>query len=69
MSEIFRFGVSLPKDLIDKFDKFIKEKSYTNRSKAFGDLIRQELVKKECQEGKKIQTTGDGSKAIAKSVP
>ncbi len=54
MSEIFRFGVSLPKDLIDKFDEFIKEKSYTNRSKAFGDLIRQELVKKERQEGKEI---------------
>ena len=54
MSNIFRFGISLPKDLIDKFDRFIKERKYTNRSKAFGDLIRQELVKREWQEGKKI---------------
>ncbi len=54
MSEVFRFGISLPKDLIDKFDKLIKEKNYTNRSKAFGDLIRQELVKKEWLEGKEI---------------
>ena len=54
MSEIFRFGISLPKDLIDKFDKLIRGKKYTNRSKAFGDLIRQELIKKEWLEGKEI---------------
>ena len=54
MSELFRFGISLPKDLIDKFDKLIKEKNYTNRSKAFGDLIRQELIKREWQEDKEI---------------
>lgn len=54
MPEVFRFGISLPKDLIDKFDRLIKDKKYTNRSKAFGDLIRQELVKREWQEGKEI---------------
>ena len=54
MSDVFRFGISLPKDLVDKFDKLIKEKNYSNRSKVFGDLIRQELVKKEWQEGKEI---------------
>jgi len=54
MTGIFRFGVSLPKDLLDKFDRLIREKNYTNRSKAFGDLIRQELIKREWQEGKEI---------------
>ncbi|MFH1901549.1 MAG: nickel-responsive transcriptional regulator NikR [Candidatus Omnitrophota bacterium] len=54
MSELFRFGISLPKDLIDKFDKLIRGKNYTNRSKAFGDLIRQELIKKEWLEDKEI---------------
>ena len=54
MSELFRFGISLPKDLIDKFDKLIRKKNYTNRSKAFGDLIRQELIKKEWLEDKEI---------------
>ncbi len=54
MTEIFRFGVSLPKDLLDNFDKLIREKKYTNRSEAFRDLIRQELVKIEWQEGKEI---------------
>ena len=54
MSQLFRFGISLPKDLIDKFDRLIKQKNYTNRSKAFGDLIRQELVKQQWQGGKEI---------------
>jgi len=54
MSELVRFGVSLEKGLLEKFDRFIGEKRYTNRSKALGDLIRQELVKKEWLEGKEI---------------
>jgi len=54
MSELFRFGISLPKDLLEKFDKLISGKSYSNRSEAFRDLIRQELIKKEWQEGDSI---------------
>jgi CopG family nickel-responsive transcriptional regulator len=54
LSNLFRFGVSLEKTLIDKFDRFIREKNYTNRSEAFRDLIRQELVKKEWIEGDEV---------------
>ena len=54
MKKLFRFGVSLEKSLLDKFDKLIRGRNYTNRSEAFRDLIRQELIKKEWQEGKKI---------------
>lgn len=54
MKKLFRFGVSLEKSLLDKFDKLIRSRNYTNRSEAFRDLIRQELIKKEWQEGKKI---------------
>ncbi len=54
MTEIFRFGISLPKELLDKFDNLIREKKYTNRSKAFADLIRQELIKREWREGREI---------------
>ena len=54
MMNLRRFGVSLEKGLLDKFDQLIKERRYTNRSKAFGDLIRQELIKKEWMEGKEI---------------
>jgi CopG family nickel-responsive transcriptional regulator len=54
MSDLFRFGISLDKKLLDKFDRLIKEKRYSNRSEAFRDLIRQELVKKEWEEGKEV---------------
>lgn len=52
-----RFGVSLDKDLLEKFDHLIEKKNYTNRSEAFRDLIRQELVKKEWEEGEEIAGT------------
>ncbi len=54
MSELFRFGISLDKRLLDKFDRLIRGKKYTNRSEAFRDLIRQELVKKEWEEGDEV---------------
>ncbi len=54
MSNLVRFGVSLDKELLKKFDARIKEKKYTNRSEAIRDLIRDDLVKKEWQEGKEV---------------
>ena len=45
MAELVRFGVSLEKELLDKFDKLIKKESYPNRSEAFRDLIREKLIK------------------------
>lgn len=47
MSKLVRFGVSLDDELLKTFDQYIKEKNYSNRSEAFRDLIRQELIKKE----------------------
>lgn len=54
MSDIIRFGVSLEKELLDKFDILIKEKKYPNRSEAIRDLIRENLVKREWVEGKEV---------------
>ena len=54
MSEIVRFGVSLEKELLEKFDILIKEKKYSNRSEAIRDLIRENLVKREWVEGKEV---------------
>jgi len=54
MSKLFRSGISLDKELLDAFDRLIREKNYTNRSEAFRDLIRQELIKKEWHKGKEI---------------
>ena len=54
MSDIVRFGVSLEKELLDKFDRLIKETKYPNRSEAIRDLIRENLVKREWVEGKEV---------------
>jgi CopG family nickel-responsive transcriptional regulator len=54
MSELVRFGVSLEKSLLDRFDLLIREKQYTNRSEALRDLIRRELVQREWQEGSDV---------------
>jgi CopG family nickel-responsive transcriptional regulator len=47
MADLVRFGVSIPDDLLDKFDVLIAEKGYTNRSEAIRDLIRDRLVEDE----------------------
>ena len=46
MSGLSRIGVAIDTDLLDKFDKLIGQRGYTNRSEAFRDLIRDELVEK-----------------------
>ena len=53
MSNIYRFGISLEKSLIDQFDKHIAGKNYKNRSEAIRDLIRNEMVQKNWTEGGK----------------
>lgn len=47
MKEIARFGVSMDKELLDKFDKVISKKGYTTRSEAIRDLIRNLIVEEE----------------------
>ena len=44
MADLIRFGVSIPDELLDKFDELISSKGYTNRSEAIRDLIREKLV-------------------------
>jgi CopG family nickel-responsive transcriptional regulator len=47
MENLSRFGVSIPDDLLERFDKLISRKGYTNRSEAVRDLIRDLLVDEE----------------------
>jgi CopG family nickel-responsive transcriptional regulator len=54
MGELSRIGVSIDSDLLHRFDSFIKDKGYENRSEAFRDLIRDRLV---------------GSAVVAPNVP
>ncbi len=44
MAELSRIGVAIDEDLLTKFDKLIEKRGYTNRSEAFRDLIRNEII-------------------------
>ena len=51
---LIRFGVSLPKTLITRFDQLIKQKQYPNRSEAIRDLIRKMLIEEEIQSDQEV---------------
>jgi CopG family nickel-responsive transcriptional regulator len=44
MANLSRIGISIDSDLLQRFDRFIADKGYENRSEAFRDLIRDRLV-------------------------
>ena len=46
MSDLSRIGVAIDSDLLRKFDDLIASRGYNNRSEAFRDLIRDELVER-----------------------
>jgi CopG family nickel-responsive transcriptional regulator len=46
MSDLARIGVAIDSLLLKRFDQLIGQRGYTNRSEAFRDLIRDELVQK-----------------------
>jgi len=54
MADLVRFGVSIPDDLLEKFDVLISEKGYTNRSEAIRDLIRDRLVEDQWSESEHV---------------
>ena len=47
-----RFAVSIPPQLLKKFDSLLRERKYTNRSEAVRDLIRDFAVEDEWEKGK-----------------
>jgi CopG family nickel-responsive transcriptional regulator len=46
MSSLSRIGVAIDSGLLSQFDALLEQRGYTNRSEAFRDLIRDELVEK-----------------------
>lgn len=44
MGNLSRIGVSIDSELLRRFDAYIADKGYENRSEAFRDLIRDRLV-------------------------
>jgi CopG family nickel-responsive transcriptional regulator len=45
--ELKRFGVSMDGGLLEKFDRYLLDHAYTNRSEGIRDLIRKALVAEE----------------------
>jgi len=54
MGKLVRFGVSLEKTLLGKFDALTAARGYASRSEAFRDLIRGTLLEKERDEGEEV---------------
>jgi CopG family nickel-responsive transcriptional regulator len=50
--DLIRFGISIPEDLLKKFDQHLLERHNQNRSEAIRDLIRDRLVQEAWSEGK-----------------
>ena len=57
MTDLCRIGVAISGDLLAKFDKLIAQRGYTNRSEAFRDLIRNELVQETWKSSDSWSTT------------
>ena len=57
MGDLVRTGLSLEKELLEKFDAVIHRKGYQNRSEAIRDLIRELLVHSAVDENKVIVGT------------
>lgn len=57
MPGLTRFGISLPEELVTAFDERIQRKGYKNRSEAIRDLMREELVGDEWQDGGEVVGT------------
>jgi CopG family nickel-responsive transcriptional regulator len=54
MSELSRIGVAIDSDLLARFDEYIEQRGYTNRSEAFRDLIREALIEKTAEKPESI---------------
>ena len=49
--KVIRFGVSIEKELLQKFDNFVKQMKFANRSEAFRHLIQEALLKEQVKPG------------------
>ena len=57
MSELIRFGVSIENHLLEKFDRLIQQRNYSNCSEAIRDLTRNELVQQEWKD-EEVESVG-----------
>ncbi|HEY0704131.1 MAG TPA: nickel-responsive transcriptional regulator NikR [Candidatus Acidoferrales bacterium] len=52
MPNLIRTGISLDKELLDKFDRIIDRKGYGNRSEAIRDLVRDCVVEEDIEQNR-----------------
>ena len=57
MPQLTRFGISMDERLLERFDTYINDHGYANRSEAIRDLVRNRLIKEEWQ-GDDAETVG-----------
>jgi CopG family transcriptional regulator, nickel-responsive regulator len=57
MAELIRTGISLERELLEKFDRAIGRKGYTNRSKAIRDLVRDYAVSEDIEADRTVVGT------------
>lgn len=56
--EVTRLGVSLPKNLLDQFDKIISSRGYSSRSEAIRDAVRNYILEYEWLEKEEGEIVG-----------
>ena len=57
MGDLVRTGLSLERELLERFDAAINRKGYQNRSEAIRDLIREHLVEEAVEDNRVIVGT------------
>lgn len=57
MSSLIRTGISLERELLEKFDRTIERKGYGSRSEAIRDLVRDHFVEEDVASNKMVVAT------------
>ncbi len=57
MSSLMRTGISLERELLEKFDRTIERKGYGSRSEAIRDLVRDHFVEEDVASNKTVVAT------------
>jgi CopG family nickel-responsive transcriptional regulator len=57
MSSLIRTGISLERELLERFDTLIEQKGYGNRSEAIRDLLRDHFVEEDVISNKMVVAT------------
>ncbi|MDM7996053.1 MAG: nickel-responsive transcriptional regulator NikR [Acidobacteriota bacterium] len=57
MSSLIRTGISLDRELLERFDRMIEQKGYNKRSEAIRDIVRDHFVEEDVLSNKVVVAT------------